>query len=139
MQRYGTDANRLRAPKIRSEAAGAGGGPGEEDQDREVEASDSARARAHLPPRPAGPGCRSREARLGLAVRGSSLGRLTACHRAASGARCRRDRRVGPVSMIARTWRGAVRAEDADAYLDYLEATGLKEYRATPGNRAALA
>src|ERR687891_504225 len=41
--------------------------------------------------------------------------------------------------MIARTWRGAVRAVDADAYLDYLEATGLKEYRATPGNRAALA
>ena len=41
--------------------------------------------------------------------------------------------------MIARTWRGAVRAEDADAYLAYLEATGLKEYRETPGNRGVLA
>lgn len=41
--------------------------------------------------------------------------------------------------MIARTWRGAVRAEDADAYLDYLEVTGLKEYRDTPGNRGVLA
>jgi heme-degrading monooxygenase HmoA len=41
--------------------------------------------------------------------------------------------------VIARTWRGAVRAEDADAYLDYLEATGLKGYRETPGNRGVLA
>jgi heme-degrading monooxygenase HmoA len=41
--------------------------------------------------------------------------------------------------VIARTWRGAVRAEDADAYLDYLEATGLKEYRETPGNRGVIA
>jgi heme-degrading monooxygenase HmoA len=41
--------------------------------------------------------------------------------------------------VIARTWRGAVRAEDADAYLDYLEATGLKEYRETPGNQGVLA
>jgi heme-degrading monooxygenase HmoA len=41
--------------------------------------------------------------------------------------------------VIARTWRGAVRVEDADAYLDYLEATGLKEYRETPGNRGVLA
>lgn len=41
--------------------------------------------------------------------------------------------------VIARTWRGAVRAEDADAYLDYLEATGLKEYRGTAGNQGVLA
>jgi heme-degrading monooxygenase HmoA len=41
--------------------------------------------------------------------------------------------------MIARTWAGAVRAADADAYLDYLHATGLAEYRATPGNRGVLA
>jgi heme-degrading monooxygenase HmoA len=41
--------------------------------------------------------------------------------------------------VIARTWRGAVRAEDADAYLDYLEATGLKEYRETRGNRGVFA
>ena len=41
--------------------------------------------------------------------------------------------------MIARIWRGAVRAEDADAYLSYLEETGFKEYRETPGNRGLLA
>lgn len=36
--------------------------------------------------------------------------------------------------MIARIWRGATLAEKADAYLDYLEATGLPAYRSTPGN-----
>ncbi len=44
--------------------------------------------------------------------------------------------------MIARTWWGATRAEDADAYLAYLaylEATGLAAYRTTPGNRGAYA
>jgi len=41
--------------------------------------------------------------------------------------------------MIARTWAGATRAADADAYLDYLHATGFAEYRATPGNRGVLA
>jgi heme-degrading monooxygenase HmoA len=41
--------------------------------------------------------------------------------------------------MIARSWTGVTRAEDADAYLDYLHATGLAEYRATPGNRGVLA
>ncbi len=41
--------------------------------------------------------------------------------------------------MIARTWAGATRAADADAYLEYLHATGLAAYRATPGNRGALA
>lgn len=40
--------------------------------------------------------------------------------------------------MMARTWRGATRAEDADAYLEYLEKTGFSEYRATPGNRGVL-
>lgn len=39
--------------------------------------------------------------------------------------------------MIARTWRGAVAHEDADAYVEYMRATGLAEYRATPGNRGA--
>ena len=34
---------------------------------------------------------------------------------------------------------GVTRASDADAYLDYLQATGLAEYRATPGNRGVLA
>jgi heme-degrading monooxygenase HmoA len=41
--------------------------------------------------------------------------------------------------MIARSWTGATRADDADAYLEYLHATGLSEYRATPGNRGVLA
>ena len=41
--------------------------------------------------------------------------------------------------MIARTWRGATKAEDADAYVEYLEKTGFPEYRATPGHRGVLA
>jgi len=39
--------------------------------------------------------------------------------------------------MIARTWRGETAVADADAYVEYLERTGLAEYRATPGNRGA--
>ncbi len=41
--------------------------------------------------------------------------------------------------MIARTWRGWTSAADADRYLEYLEGTGLREYRDTPGNRGATA
>jgi len=41
--------------------------------------------------------------------------------------------------MIARTWAGTTRAEDGDRYLDYLHATGLSAYAATPGNRGVLA
>jgi heme-degrading monooxygenase HmoA len=41
--------------------------------------------------------------------------------------------------MIARTWEGATRAADADAYLSYLHATGFAGFRATPGNRGVLA
>lgn len=37
--------------------------------------------------------------------------------------------------MIARTWRGAVRSEDADAYARYMERTGVAGYAAVPGNR----
>ena len=37
--------------------------------------------------------------------------------------------------MIARFWHGAVPASKAEAYQRYLEATGLPDYRATPGNR----
>lgn len=37
--------------------------------------------------------------------------------------------------MVVRTWRGRTRLEDADRYLTYLEETGIREYRATPGNR----
>jgi heme-degrading monooxygenase HmoA len=41
--------------------------------------------------------------------------------------------------MIARIWTGATRAADAEAYLEYLHATGFPEYRATPGNLGVLA
>lgn len=37
--------------------------------------------------------------------------------------------------MIARTWHGAVAADDADAYHEYLLETGIPDYRKTPGNR----
>jgi heme-degrading monooxygenase HmoA len=40
--------------------------------------------------------------------------------------------------MIGRTWRGATRAIDAEAYVHYLRETGLREYRETPGNRGVL-
>jgi hypothetical protein len=40
--------------------------------------------------------------------------------------------------MIARTWRGATRAADPERYLGYLERTGLREYRETPGNQDVL-
>ena len=39
--------------------------------------------------------------------------------------------------MIARTWRGWVRTEDRDVYVDYVEQTGMSEYRRTEGNRGA--
>jgi catechol 2,3-dioxygenase-like lactoylglutathione lyase family enzyme/heme-degrading monooxygenase HmoA len=39
--------------------------------------------------------------------------------------------------MIARIWRGWTRTADADAYVEYLQETGISEYRAIPGNRAA--
>jgi heme-degrading monooxygenase HmoA len=39
--------------------------------------------------------------------------------------------------MIARSWRGAVRPEDADTYVAYIDETGMREYTQTPGNRGA--
>ena len=39
--------------------------------------------------------------------------------------------------QVARTWRGWVRTEDRDAYLDYIERTGMAHYRQTPGNLSA--
>jgi heme-degrading monooxygenase HmoA len=39
--------------------------------------------------------------------------------------------------VIARMWRGWTSTEDADAYVEYLMRTGIREYRETPGNRAA--
>jgi antibiotic biosynthesis monooxygenase (ABM) superfamily enzyme len=40
--------------------------------------------------------------------------------------------------VIARVWRGATRAEDADAYAAYLEETGMRSARALPGSRGTL-
>lgn len=40
--------------------------------------------------------------------------------------------------MIMRRWRGAVRRDDADAYLTHQDATGIREYRDTPGNRGVF-
>ena len=37
--------------------------------------------------------------------------------------------------MIARTWHGIVPASKADAYHHYMEETGVKGLRSTPGNR----
>jgi heme-degrading monooxygenase HmoA len=39
--------------------------------------------------------------------------------------------------VVARIWRGWTSAADADAYVDYLNETGIPEYRQTPGNRGA--
>jgi heme-degrading monooxygenase HmoA len=39
--------------------------------------------------------------------------------------------------MIARTWRGWVRTEDRDAYVAYVDETGIAHYRTTPGNLGA--
>ena len=40
--------------------------------------------------------------------------------------------------MIARTWRGATRAVDADAYAAYMRSVALDGYREVPGNRGAF-
>jgi heme-degrading monooxygenase HmoA len=40
--------------------------------------------------------------------------------------------------VIARIWRGVTRAEDADAYVAYLDETGVREYSRTPGNRGVF-
>ena len=40
--------------------------------------------------------------------------------------------------MIARTWHGRVPASKADAYYEYLQRTGLSDYRATPGNLGVM-
>jgi heme-degrading monooxygenase HmoA len=37
--------------------------------------------------------------------------------------------------MIARFWRGVTPKSKADDYFTYLQATGLKDYRETKGNR----
>lgn len=40
--------------------------------------------------------------------------------------------------MIARTWRGRIRRSDADAYVAYLRATGVADYRGAAGNAGVL-
>jgi len=40
--------------------------------------------------------------------------------------------------VIARVWRGATRAQDAEEYARYVEATGMATARALPGNRGTL-
>jgi antibiotic biosynthesis monooxygenase (ABM) superfamily enzyme len=40
--------------------------------------------------------------------------------------------------MIARVWRGATRAEDAEAYAAYIADTGKKGADALPGSRGTL-
>jgi heme-degrading monooxygenase HmoA len=39
---------------------------------------------------------------------------------------------------IARSWSGRTRAADAEAYTAYLEETGVRALRATPGNERVL-
>src|SRR5262245_2272457 len=39
--------------------------------------------------------------------------------------------------MILRKWTGTIRASDKAAYLAYIRRTGMREYRATAGNRGA--
>lgn len=41
----------------------------------------------------------------------------------------------GPAPLIARIWRGQTRTEDAAAYLHVLQATGVRDYQNTEGNR----
>jgi heme-degrading monooxygenase HmoA len=41
--------------------------------------------------------------------------------------------------MIARQWKGATRASDADAYVDYLGRTGFSEYERIAGHRRTIA
>jgi heme-degrading monooxygenase HmoA len=41
--------------------------------------------------------------------------------------------------MIARQWKGATRASDADAYVDYLGRTGFSEYERVAGHRRTIA
>ena len=38
---------------------------------------------------------------------------------------------------VVRVWRGVVRTADRDEYVDYVERTGIEQYRSTPGNRDA--
>lgn len=39
--------------------------------------------------------------------------------------------------VIARMWRGKIRTEDVAAYVEYINGTGITEYKQTPGNLGA--
>jgi len=39
--------------------------------------------------------------------------------------------------MIARIWHGVTPASKAEAYVEYLNHTGLSDYKTTPGNKGA--
>lgn len=38
---------------------------------------------------------------------------------------------------VVRMWRGVIRTRDRDEYVEYVERTGIEEYRAIAGNRDA--
>lgn len=38
---------------------------------------------------------------------------------------------------IVRMWRGVIRTQDRDEYVNYVERTGIEQYRSVPGNRDA--
>lgn len=42
-------------------------------------------------------------------------------------------------ATVLRSWTGWIRTADREKYTEYLERTGLREYRATSGNRGAWA
>jgi heme-degrading monooxygenase HmoA len=48
------------------------------------------------------------------------------------------DRPGEGYAVIARVWFGRTKADDHDAYLAYLEESGVVELRQTPGNRGVM-
>ena len=40
--------------------------------------------------------------------------------------------------MIARIWHGRTKAEQADAYLEFLKERAIPDYKSTPGNRGVF-
>ncbi|MBO0797201.1 MAG: antibiotic biosynthesis monooxygenase [Blastocatellia bacterium] len=42
------------------------------------------------------------------------------------------------IASIVRIWHGETLAESADEYLEYLQRTGMPDYRAAPGNCGAF-
>ena len=38
---------------------------------------------------------------------------------------------------VIRMWRGVIRTADTEEYVNYVERTGVEQYRSTPGNRDA--